>query len=358
MMVVKVFLRGQLTVQTVRKAVCLIVLVFFAGCAASRPEPPDVPTGSKKEAPYDELTAAYKQLWKQNHELKRRIETLESGQKQAELEHDIKIKNLEKTIMLLEMNFNQLKSKLTKTSDRVDNLAAADFRPTDSIQEKSSEENDEEPIYESDLTSIDRDSDFETPETSSAIKSIPLIPKIGKAIPGSDKGSAAPITKVSSEPEPSGEQQTTWRDPDLIPPTDPINLTIIPGAKKQYQTAFKTYAGRNFEEAIEQFSNFLERFPNDVDADNSQYWIAQAYFNLENYSESEQALRKVIRNYEHKDTKRGYKTPDAILLLGRIYLIKDMPVKARYYFNEVIERFPDSRSAAKAKREIQSMNPF
>lgn len=149
-----------------------------------------------------------------------------------------------------------------------------------------------------------------------------------------------------------------WEDPDLNSPVSPITLKVIPGAKKQYQHAFKIYSNREFAKAIELFEAFIKRFPDDLDADNSQFWIGKAYFQIGDDYKAEQAFRRVIRNYRHNETRQGFKTPDAILMLGRIYSKRDKPIKARYYYQQVIERFPGSISADKAQKEIQSMNSF
>ena len=71
-------------------------------------------------------------------------------------------------------------------------------------------------------------------------------------------------------------------------------------------------------------------YPSDMDADNSQYWIGQCFYQLEDIDSAEKAFRKVLRNYSHNDTKKGYKTPDAILMLGRIYTNKKQPIKGSF----------------------------
>ena len=138
----------------------------------------------------------------------------------------------------------------------------------------------------------------------------------------------------------------------------PIHTTAVPGAKRRYQSAFKVYSERNYEKSIKLFEEFILRFPNDQDADNSQFWIGQAHYELGNYLSAEIAFRKVLKNFEHGETKRGFKTPDAILMLGRLYMVREMPIKAINYFNHVIQKYPQSRSAVKAKREKQALNSF
>jgi TolA-binding protein len=42
-------------------------------------------------------------------------------------------------------------------------------------------------------------------------------------------------------------------------------------------------------------------------------------------------------------------------MLGRIYLSRRKPEKAKYYFQNVIQNYPSTRAAYKAKLEIGSL---
>ena len=108
---------------------------------------------------------------------------------------------------------------------------------------------------------------------------------------------------------------------------------------------------RDFEEAIRIFENFVDRFPDDLDSDNALYWIGHAYFQLHQPSKAEKVFRRILTQYEHRPTSQGYKTPDAIYMLGRIFGKQDNRTAANYYFQEVSRRFPGSAAARNAQRE-------
>ncbi len=339
----------------------IIAGIFLIGCSSTDPKPETLAVNDVDKAVYKDLASKYKQLFKQNVELRKRLIKLEEKRQKENEESSETIKSLGNTIQLLEINLKQMNNRLQNNSERLTQLSAQETKP---IKLPSS---DKKPssvkIEEAEVTGLS--GEFSTPKGSTAIKTVPLLPKST----AERKEQTVIIKEVKTDLMPAveddsnsvfitSEPKSAWEDPDLNPPTAPINLKIVAGAKKNYQLAFKTYSNRDFKSAIRLFKDFVKRYPSDRDADNSQYWIGQSYYQLEDYLSAEHAFRKVLRNYQHKETKRGYKTPDAILMLGRIYSQRNQTIKGRYYFEQVIARFPTSRSAAKAKREIQSMSVF
>ncbi len=342
-------------------------LISVLGCSFSSSKQPKQTAETSGESnktkitPYQELTLRYKQLWKQHQALRKTLLRLEEKNKQDQINFDQKFSNLTTTIQLLELNLKQQNSRIQANTKQVESLVQGS--PGLKITKKQKDKS----LNTKDLDESDGLSDeFITPDTSKAVKTIPFLPK-------TKSGDSS--TKISGNKDREKERKTdnsrqgssvffsdsadeSWTDPDLNQPVSPIKLKIIPGAKKKYEMAFKAFSNREFNKAIKLFSDFLKRYPNDRDADNCQYWLGESHFQLENYIQAEKAFRKVLRNYEHKETKLGYKTPDAMLMLGRIYVHKSMPIKGRFYFERVIERFPNSRSAVKAKREVQSMSVF
>ena len=362
------------------------VLVVIAGCSASQEKTKTRQVSASEEeiSIYKDLASKYRQLFKQNVELRKMLQN-QQEQNQVEKEQtERKIKNLTNTIALLELNLKQTNAKLKASQETQSQISAA--KPEKEFAQQPAPRNDVPDASPDDEDTEGLSADFQTPEDSRAIKKFSLLPSANHSEtrdqslpkqktdrstqpkvppkPG-DKNESPQSAETEAKSDGSEESifysekaESSWEDPDLTPPKSPIQLKVVPGAKRQYQEAFKTYSSRDFKEAIVQFQTFLERYPSDMDADNSQYWIGQCQYHLDDLMAAEHSFRNVLRNYAHKETKKGYKTPDAILMLGRIYLQRNQPVKSRYYFQEVMKRFPDSRSAAKAKREIQAMTVF
>ena len=194
----------------------------------------------------------------------------------------------------------------------------------------------------------------------------PGFPEIGKVNlddleePSELKGTSSEV--LLSKIEPSGSDKflknvvdtniSTYSDPDLSIPKNPIILIRHPGVKKIYNQGMTALIQKNHSNAIQIFENFTKRFPNNLDSDNAFYWIGRSYFELNDLEKAEFAFRKVLTLYEHLPTSQGYKTPDSIYMLGKLQLHKNHDKRADYYFEEVIKRFPGSAAARNAKREL------
>jgi tol-pal system protein YbgF len=147
----------------------------------------------------------------------------------------------------------------------------------------------------------------------------------------------------------------TLDDPDLSPPASPRSLKSHGAAKPLYETGFRHFARKDFGQTILVYQDFLERFPEDNYSDNAQFWIGESYFRQNRLEEAEMAYRQVLRNYEHRSTLEGYKTPDAIFRIGQTYLKRNDTQTAKYYFAAAAERFPTTSAGRKAQRELATL---
>jgi tol-pal system protein YbgF len=170
-----------------------------------------------------------------------------------------------------------------------------------------------------------------------------------------DTGSLAvvPVAAMTRAPEP--DRPAPILDPDLLPPESPTPLKAHREAKPLYERGFALFARKDYDQALLVFQNFLQRFPNDIYSDNAQFWIGEAYLNLERGEDAERAYRAVLRNYEHRSTLEGYKTPDAIYRLGQLAQRQGDLRRTRHYFEVLSERFPDSSAGRRAAHELGAL---
>jgi TolA-binding protein len=152
-----------------------------------------------------------------------------------------------------------------------------------------------------------------------------------------------------------GARGVNGEDPDLTPPANPRNLTSHREAKALYDKGFSHFAHKQYGRAVLVYRDFLARFPEDIYSDNAQFWIGEAYLRQNRFSEAEAAYRKVLRDYAHRSSLEGYKTPESIYRIGQTYLKRDDPQRAKYYFTAAAERFPDTSAGRKAQRELASL---
>jgi Uncharacterized protein conserved in bacteria len=156
------------------------------------------------------------------------------------------------------------------------------------------------------------------------------------------------ISKESKEPE--------FEDPDLSDPENPVILFRLPGVKKIYFLGLSEVVQRHRGSAIRFFENYVKRFPEDMACDNALYWFGPSYFQLKLIQKAELAFRKILSGYVHRPSSQGYKTPDAIYLLGKISERRRDSVATKYYFRTVIARYPGSVAARPAKRDLNRLS--
>ena len=146
-----------------------------------------------------------------------------------------------------------------------------------------------------------------------------------------------------------------FADPNLNEPQNPYQLQSRPEIKKLYDQGMNAMINREYPAAIESFQSMLKQFPDDEYSDNALFWLGHIHFTLDRLEDAEAAFQKVLSEYEHRPTSQGYKTPDAIYMLGKISEARDDKERSAYYFQEVIKRFPGSTAATNAGESLQDL---
>ncbi|MDH5751095.1 MAG: tetratricopeptide repeat protein [Deltaproteobacteria bacterium] len=144
-------------------------------------------------------------------------------------------------------------------------------------------------------------------------------------------------------------------DPDLSGPTNPRKLSAHPEAKPLYERAFAHFARKEFDQSIVLFEDFLERYPADNHSDNAQFWVGEAHLRMGRMEQAEDAYRKVLRNFEHRSTLDGYKTPDAIYRLGQTFMERKNHRTARVFYEAAADRYPATSAGRRAQTQLDSI---
>ncbi|MBN2011973.1 tetratricopeptide repeat protein [candidate division KSB1 bacterium] len=114
-----------------------------------------------------------------------------------------------------------------------------------------------------------------------------------------------------------------------------------------YMAALNAFNAKDYPTAISRLQQLLNDNPNNKMASNFYYWIGESYFSTHDYEAAIQAFKQV-QNYQH-----SWKLDDALLMLGRCYLKIGDADNAYQNFEQLLERFPDSEFAEKAKFYLQ-----
>ncbi len=117
-----------------------------------------------------------------------------------------------------------------------------------------------------------------------------------------------------------------------------------------YMKGLATFKSGDMPSAREQFAKFLEQNPQHELAANAHYWIGETHYSEKNYESAILAYQEVIKNYPGKE-----KVAAAMLKQAMTFReIKDTK-SARYVLKKLVEGFPKSDEAKKAKELLKEI---
>ena len=121
--------------------------------------------------------------------------------------------------------------------------------------------------------------------------------------------------------------------------------------KELYQAAYETLRNGHNTRAFAEFKSLLTKFPDGEYADNSQYWLGEAYKANQDFNSAKSAFSKVVSNYGGSP-----KVPDALLKLGYIELDQNNMAKARDYLTKVTVSYPGTTAAHLAAKKLMQLD--
>ena len=105
-----------------------------------------------------------------------------------------------------------------------------------------------------------------------------------------------------------------------------------------------------FEESMEGFKEFLDRYPKSELADNAQYWVGECYMALKKYDRAIAAYEDVKKKYPE-----GNKVPDAMLKQAMAFLEKGDETSTRILLKRIVNAFPESDQARVAEQRLETL---
>lgn len=131
---------------------------------------------------------------------------------------------------------------------------------------------------------------------------------------------------------------------------DIVDDKPVKNEKDLYFEAYELLRNGHNTRAISAFKSFLTEFPTSGYADNSQYWLGEAYMVIKDFESSKIAFTKVVSFYPASS-----KIPDALLKLAYLELKQKNRAKARDYLTQVTGSYPNSTAAHLAKKKLLKM---
>ena len=176
---------------------------------------------------------------------------------------------------------------------------------------------------------------------------------------------AAPAPVVTAPP-PTAAPPVSLPSPVSLPAEGPILLTNLPkpgvpelppggeiitaGPKpeKLYAGALALYSGRDYQQAIAKFQEFVTSYPDHKLAGNAQYWIGECYYSQKRFAEAAEEFAVVEKAYPTSP-----KVPAALLKNGlSLAELKKMP-EALAALQRIVDKYAQSEEAAKARERLE-----
>lgn len=157
---------------------------------------------------------------------------------------------------------------------------------------------------------------------------------------------AAPMPEPQGNPAPIGAEPPGAEispSPEGAPPAAPS-----PGISADlYTQAYNDYLQGRYEQAAAEFAQFMNAFPTDPRAANSQYWIGECLYSRKQFSEAKAAFQAVLDRFP-----KSTKTQAASLKLGLSHLALDETAQGIAVLKKLIQEAPNSDEALIARDRL------
>lgn len=158
--------------------------------------------------------------------------------------------------------------------------------------------------------------------------SVAIVPPTGAGDPGAALGTAA-------EPAPEA----------------PASGANSGAALAAYQQAQKVWLSNDYEGALQQFTEFLDRYPNTEQAGNAQYWQGRCYLKLDRYDDAVSAFQNVRTKYPENDSKVSQAMQSQAVALSRL----GRNDEAEKLLEEVVKKYPTTTAARQAESDLAKL---
>lgn len=132
----------------------------------------------------------------------------------------------------------------------------------------------------------------------------------------------------------------------------PANTTPPQGmsARQLYDSAMRDRSGGQLDLALQEFQQYLQYYGTTDLAPNAQFYVGQILYDRGDFQNAMGAFDTVLERYPDNN-----KTPDALYMKGMSLLRLDQKTAAGKQFLEVIEKYPRSEVAEKAKAQRKNL---
>jgi tol-pal system protein YbgF len=114
--------------------------------------------------------------------------------------------------------------------------------------------------------------------------------------------------------------------------------------EKLYASAMATFRSEEHGQAVLEFSELVDRFPQHPLASNAQYWIGEASYRQRDFRQALVEFQKLVDGYP-----QSAQVPEALLKLGLCHRALKDTAAARESFERVMKSYPGTNAASQAR---------
>jgi tol-pal system protein YbgF len=163
--------------------------------------------------------------------------------------------------------------------------------------------------------------------------------------PPSQLRTEAPAEQTQVAEAPPPREPTPEPEPTPAPAPAPTGDPQV-----YYQAAQRSYSGENYNQALQQFDEFLQRYPGSELGANAQFWKAKSHLKLGQYQESIREFQKLINNHPN-DTKVPYAIHNQAVAHSNLGQINE----AIRLMQRVVDEYPISPAADQARSDLRQL---
>lgn len=145
----------------------------------------------------------------------------------------------------------------------------------------------------------------------------------------------------------TGQTATTSLEPATAPAIAEIDTAKM---QMEYQQAFDLLKQAQYEQAIQAFRSFLEKYPSGEYSDNAQYWLGEAYYVMRQFDLALEEYKKVVANFP-----QSQKYTHALLKIGYCYHELGRIDDAKKILQSLISQYPGETASRLAEERLKSI---
>ena len=120
--------------------------------------------------------------------------------------------------------------------------------------------------------------------------------------------------------------------------------------EKLYASAMASFRSEEHGQAVREFSELVDRFPQHPLASNSQYWIGEVYYRQRDFRQALVEFQKLADGYP-----QSAQVPEALLKLGLCHRALKDTAAARESFERVVKGYPGTDAASQARTLLSQL---